>query len=98
MQKQLHPIEVILLIGMALVAALITVTRCLLLPLLASLLAMAPQRQVQPLHQAPEPLVHPLALIAADLEQLTRRQLQAMAGTTSNHSKARLASLVAASC
>jgi hypothetical protein len=86
-----HPIELLLAAAwVALEAAAV-----LLVALVAMLLTLAgwrpSQRQAPP---PPPPLIHPLALVAADLEALPVTRLRPMAGTRSK--RARKAELVAA--
>jgi hypothetical protein len=100
-----HPVELLLLAGMALIWATITLLRLTLVPLLALVLVLlTPRRRPapEPAPVAPEPPapaaveVPTLATIAADLMALPATQLQAMAGTRRRLAKRELAAMICA--
>ena len=104
--KDLHPVEVLLLVAMAAGWAVVTLARAVLVPLVALGLALAgwrpaatapsPAPMVQP-HQPPAPALHPLSLVAAELEQLPVTALRQLAGVRSKRTrKIDLVAMVAA--
>ena len=107
--KDLHPIEVLLLVALAAGWAVVTLARAVLVPLVALGLALAgwrpaatattataPAPMVQ-MHQPPAPALHPLALVAAELEQLPVTALRQLAGVRSKRArKIDLVAMVAA--
>jgi hypothetical protein len=106
MKQELHPIEVLLLVALAAGWAVLTLARALAVPLVALVMARAgwrpaatapsPAPMVQP-HQPPAPALHPLALVAAELEQLPVTALRQLAGVRSKRTrKIDLVAMVAA--
>lgn len=101
--KNTHPITVLLALTWLALEAVVTVARALLVPTIALVLTLAdwlrrPERcRVGPEQATPLPVIHPLAAMAEQLTtEHTRRQLQQLAGTRSNLSKAALAGMVVA--
>jgi hypothetical protein len=106
MNKELHPIEVLLLVALAAGWAVLTLARAVLVPLVVlvatlagwRLAATAPTQapMVQP-HRRPAPAHHPLALMAAELEALPVTALRQLAGVRSKRNrKIDLVAMVAA--
>ena len=91
-RTELHPVEVLLLVGLVALEAVAV----LLVALVALVLAVARWRPAPP---APPPIVHQLALVAAELEALPVSRLRPMVGTRSKRlRKAELVAMVAACC
>jgi hypothetical protein len=87
-----HPVELLILAAVVTIEALAVLTVALvalLLTITRSRPAGSPARVM-----TPPPIVHPLAVVAADLEALPVTQLRPMAGTRSK--RIRKAELVAA--
>lgn len=82
-RTELHPVELLVLAGIALAWAIATAARLLLVPLLA-LVALTPRRPAPPpaapVAAAPAPAMHPLALLSeptlAALQPLTVTDLR----------------------
>ena len=92
-----HPIVVLLAVAWLALEAAVTLARTLLVPALALLLTLATWRPSRPVCPATQPLVHPMAALAQQLTpDLSRRQLQQLAGTRTNHTKHTLAAMVLA--
>ena len=100
-----HPVELLLLAGMALLWATITLLRLTLVPLVALVVVvLTPRRRPapEPAPVAPEPPapaaveVPTLAGLAADLMALPATQLQAMAGTRRRLAKRELTAMICA--
>lgn len=109
MTTELHPCEVLLLAGLALADALLTVLRLLVLPTLALLLVLVmPRRRAarrtfaEEAPAAPPAPARPvtpapcLADLAADLLALPAAQLRELAGTRRRLPKRELAALICA--
>lgn len=99
--KEPHPVELLLLLGIAVIWAV----RELLVALLALVLTLAdrrpaaPEPEPVPAEPAPAaPLQHPLAVLAAELEALPQRQLMQLAGTRRRLPKRQLTELLVAAC
>ena len=96
--KDLHPIEVLLLVALAAGWAVVTLARALVVPLVALVMALAGWRpaatattatlatMVQ-MHRPSAPALHPLALVAAELEQLPVTALRHLAGVRSKRTR-----------
>ena len=96
--KDLHPIEVLLLVALAAGWAVVTLARALVVPLVALVMALAGWRpaatattatlatMVQ-MHRPSAPALHPLALVAAELEQLPVTALRQLAGVRSKRTR-----------
>ena len=109
MKQDLHPIEVLLLVALAAGWAVVTLARAVLVPLVALVMALAgwrpaatattataPAPMVQ-MHRPSAPALHPLALVAAELEQLPVTALRQLAGVRSKRTrKIDLVAMVAA--
>jgi hypothetical protein len=107
--KDPHPLEVLLLVALAAGWAVATLARAVPVPLVALGLALAswrpaatattataPAPMVQT-HRPPAPALHPLALVAAELEQLPVTALRQLAGVRSKRTrKIELIAMVAA--
>lgn len=106
--NELHPVELLLIAGLALLWAITTVVRLLLVPLVGLIVALLlPRRRPapQPAPVAPEPAPviaatvsrQPcLADLAADLMALPAAELRAMDGTRRKASKHQLTALILA--
>lgn len=97
--KNAHPVVVVLALAWLALEAAVTLARILLVPCVALLLTLASWRPAAASRPAPPPppAVHPLAALVEQLTtDHTRRQLQQLAGTRANLSKATLAGMVAA--
>lgn len=89
MKTELHPVEVVILCAVALLWAVATITRSLLIPCLAVLLTLVRHRPAptppaapQPAPVAAQPVLAPvsLAAIADDLLSLSAAQLRSVTG------------------
>ena len=100
-----HPVELLLLAGLALLWAITTVARLLLVPMVALVLVLLTPRcscppgtlQEEPSRELPGGEQPPtLADVAADLMALPATQLQAMAGTRRRLAKRELTAMICA--
>lgn len=99
MKTELHPVEGLILCAVALVWAVATITRALLIPCLAVLLtlvrhrpAAALQTPPQPAPVAAQPALPPVSLssIAEELQALPSTHLRAVTGCRRKVAKARM--------
>jgi hypothetical protein len=103
-KTEAHPVELLLLAGMALLWAIATAARLLLVPMVAmALVLLTPPRRCAPQPELVAPAAAAgatqpptLADVAADLMALPARQLQAMAGTRRRLAKAELTAMICA--
>lgn len=104
-----HPVEALLLVGLAVLWAAWTLARAVLTPLIALLLTIVwrpvpgaaeaapavPELMPEPI-AAPSPVIHPLAVLAEQLMAHTQRELMEMARTRRRLPKSQLIAQVIA--